>query len=109
MLLIAFSILRLLNGLLFLEVVQTPTAISTFHAMLINCVYFPYLFKSNTMQCISPIIHSQRQPNLEKSKYKHFSKVFNRPGGGGTLHKFGQGCTAEDIFSLLQKNYKLQI
>ena len=39
--------------------------------MLINYVYFPYLFESNTVQRVSPIINSQRQSNLEKSEYTH--------------------------------------
>ena len=64
-----FDRLRLLNGLVFIEVVLTQTAISAFRAMLINYVYFPYLFKSNTMQHVCPIINSLRQPNLEKSEY----------------------------------------
>ena len=36
--------------------------------MQINYVYFPYLFKSDTMQCVSPIINFQRQSNVEKSE-----------------------------------------
>ena len=44
------------------------TAISAFRAILINHVYFLYLFKSNTMQRVFPIINSHRQPNLEKSE-----------------------------------------
>ena len=28
---------------------------------------------------------------------------------GGTLHKFGQGCSFEDIFGLPPKNNRLQI
>ena len=58
-----------LNGLVFIEVVWTQTAISAFCAMLINYVYFPYLFKSNTVQRVSAIINSQRQLNLEKSEF----------------------------------------
>ena len=65
----SFSLLRLLNGLVFIEVVQTQTAISAFRAMLINYIYFPLIFKSHTMQCISAIINSQRHFNLEKSEY----------------------------------------
>ena len=48
---------------------ETHTAISAFRAILINYIYSPYLFRSNTMQRVSPIINSQRQPNLEKSEY----------------------------------------
>ena len=67
--------MRLLNGLVFIEVVLTQTAISAFRAMLINYVYFLYLFKSNTIQRVSPTINSQRQPNLKKSEYTHPSPL----------------------------------
>ena len=58
---------------------ETHTAISAFRAMLINYIYFPYLFKSNTMQRVSPIINSQRQPNLEKSEYRGNSESDHLP------------------------------
>ena len=32
--------------------------------------------------------------------FKHWMQI---PGGGGTLHKFAQGCSFEDIFHLPQK------
>ena len=43
--------------------------------MLINYVYFPYVFKSNTVQGVCPIINFHRQPNLEKSEYTENTKT----------------------------------
>ena len=59
--LIAFFLLRLFDGLVVIEVVQTQTAIRACRAMRISYAFPPYFFKLNTMQCVSPIIYSQRQ------------------------------------------------
>ena len=60
--------------MVFVEIVWTQTAISSSHAIQVNYSYFPYLFKSNTMQHIFPIINSLRQPNLRKPQYSNKQK-----------------------------------
>ena len=51
-------LLKLLNGLVFIETVLTLTAICAFYAMQMNYIYFPYLFKSRVMQHIFTVFNS---------------------------------------------------
>ena len=74
-LLTAFFLLRLLNGLLFIELSRLRLKLALFVPWGL-ATFFHHLFKSNTMQHVSPIINSQRQPNLEKSEKT--SRTFNR-------------------------------
>ena len=71
--------------------------------MLINYIYYPCLFKSNTVQHVSPIINSQGQPNLGKAEYNRIHIL------GRLKWSWGNNLFSSILWSLWFLRFETQI